>query len=90
MVHEALVQLWGNYNQKAFNEMTKMLEVINKAMAETYNTSTGIGIDNIRGIMAEETWYTGREAVEAGFCTAIREGFETSISMSAKERCSHR
>lgn len=85
MVHEALVQLWGNYNQKAFNEMTKMLEVINKAMAETYNTSTGIGIDTIRGIMAEETWYTGREAVEAGFCTAIREGFETSISMSAKK-----
>lgn len=85
MVHDALAFLYGNYNKSNLAEVDKMLETIGKAMAEIYDSATGIGIDNIRSIMAEETWYTGREAVEVGFCTAIREGFETSISMSAKK-----
>ena len=84
MIHEALLTLIGNYNHKALVEVNKRLEAANKAAAETYDAATGLGIEKIRSIMAKETWYTGREAVENGFCTKIREGSETSMSMSAE------
>lgn len=83
MVHEALLTLIGNYNHKALLEVNKRLEAANKAAAETYDAATHLGIDKIRNIMAKETWYTGREAVENGFCTGIREGCETSMCMSS-------
>lgn len=83
MVHEALLTLVGNYNHKALLEVNKRLEAANKAAAETYDSATHLGVDKIRNIMAKETWYTGREAVENGFCTGIREGCETSMCMSS-------
>lgn len=83
MVHEALLTLIGNYNHKALLEVNKRLEAANKAAAETYDAATHLGIDKIRNIMAKETWYTGREAVENGFCTGIREGCETNMCMSS-------
>lgn len=85
MVHEALLTLIGNYNHKALLEVNKRLEAANKAAAETYDAATGLGTEKIRGIMAKETWYTGREAVENGFCTGIREGCETSMCMSSEK-----
>ena len=85
MVHEALLTLVGNYNHKALLEVNKRLEAANKAAAETYDAATGLGTEKIRQIMAKETWYTGREAVENGFCTSIREGCETSMCMSSEK-----
>ncbi|MCX4322307.1 MAG: Clp protease ClpP [Lachnospiraceae bacterium] len=83
MVHEALLTLIGNYNHKALLEVNKRLEAANKAAAEIYDGATHLGTDKIRNIMARETWYTGREAVENGFCTSIRAGCETSMCMSS-------
>ena len=85
MIHEALLTLIGNYNHKSLVEVNKRLEAANKAAAETYDAATGLGIEKIRNLMAKETWYTGREAVENGFCTKIREGSEASMSMSAEK-----
>ena len=83
MVHEALLTLIGNYNHKALLEVNKRLEAANKAAAEIYDGATHLGTDKIRNIMARETWYTGREAVENGFCTSLRAGCETSMCMSS-------
>lgn len=82
MVHEALLQLVGNYNHKALMEINKRLEAANKAAAEAYDSATHLGVEKIRSIMAKETWYTGREAVDNGFCTVLRD-LETNMCMSS-------
>lgn len=81
MIHEASTLLRGNYNHKALMEAEKRLEAANKAAAEIYETATHMGTKKIREIMAEEEWYTGKEAVEAGFCDAVRDELETNLCM---------
>jgi ATP-dependent protease ClpP protease subunit len=82
MIHEASTYVRGSYyNHKALSEVENCLEAVNKAVSEIYNMATGLEIKEIREIMANETWYTGEEAVKTGFCTAVREELETSMCM---------
>lgn len=83
MVHEALMQLIGNFNHKALQEVNKRLEAANKAAAETYDSKTKLGVDTIRAAMAKETWMTGREAVDKGFVDELIEDNEPVMVMSA-------
>jgi ATP-dependent protease ClpP protease subunit len=85
MIHEALLTLMGNYNNKALLEVNKRLEAANKVAAEAYDSATHLGVGKIRSLMAKETWYTGREAVENGFCNVLREDAETNMCMSSEK-----
>lgn len=55
-------------------EMRKMADVLDKiggTMAETYADKTGMDEDAVRNLMAEETWYTASEALDAGFVDTV-------------------
>lgn len=65
MIHDPATMAWGGVGdlQKAI----AMLESTKSALVETYATRTTKSKDEIAALMTEETWFTGEEAVAAGF-----------------------
>lgn len=54
------------------NDHRKSADVLDKhrdSLAEIYVAASGKSVDDVNDIMAEETWYTAQEAVDAGFAT---------------------
>lgn len=71
MIHDPLVGLRGYYNASELNKMSNELETIKQSIVNCYMTVTEMSEEEIKNLMAEEKWFTGEEAVEAGFCTAV-------------------
>lgn len=69
MVHNA----WtiGVGNRHDFADVAATLTKIDDALARTYAARTTTGIRAIKQMMDDETWLTAKEAVEAGFATAV-------------------
>lgn len=85
MIHDALVFLYGYYNKTGLVELNKMLDSVALSAAETYSNKTKIPVEDLLTMMREETWMTGREAVEKGFADKLifEENEEISMQMSA-------
>lgn len=80
MVHKAWTWLAGNED-----DLLKMAELLRKTdgqLAETYADTTGVALEQIADWMRAETWFTGREAVEQGFATALAEDAQASAKAS--------
>jgi ATP-dependent protease ClpP protease subunit len=87
MIHDALVFLYGYYNKAGLLELIKMLDSVALSAAETYSNKTKIPVEELLTMMREETWMTGREAVEKGFADElIFENEEISMQMSADRK----
>jgi hypothetical protein len=59
--------------------MRKTAEVLEKygqRMIPDYAKKSGKSEDEIRSIMAEETWYAGQEIVDAGFADEVTESMD--------------
>lgn len=70
MIHNSWTIAAGNADD--FEEQAKVLGKIDGALALTYATQKGTpGIRTIKQMMADETWFSGKEAVENGFATEI-------------------
>lgn len=54
-------------------DMPEAERVMNEAMIETYAAATGKSRDELLAAMAQDTWMTGREAVEAGWADTLIE-----------------
>ncbi len=54
----------------------ELLERMEGNFAELYAARTGRPVETIRSEMAEETWFIGAEAVEAGFANEVIDGQE--------------
>lgn len=69
MVHNAWGMTVGNKEDhaSAIDILTKMDDVL----ARTYATKTKVGIRTVKDWMKNETWFTGKEAKEAGLATEI-------------------
>lgn len=69
MVHNA----WtiGVGNRHDFADVATVLGKIDDALARTYAARTTTGIRSIKQMMDDETWLTAKEAVDAGFATAV-------------------
>jgi hypothetical protein len=69
MVHNA----WtiGVGNRHDFADVASVLGKIDDALARTYAARTTTGIRTIKQMMDDETWLTAKEAVDAGFATAV-------------------
>lgn len=71
MIHDP----WGIALGNA-DDMRRMAELLDKSagtLADTYAARTGKDVDDIRALMADETWMTAAEALEAGFIDEIVE-----------------
>lgn len=71
MIHRS----WGLTigNSVDHRESVELLERIDRSMAETYARRTGGDVGEILSLMDSTTWFTGEEAVEAGFADATIE-----------------
>ncbi len=83
MIHGVSVYLWDSLNIQDMKQLMKGMDASERAVAEIYNAKTGIEVDTLRSMMTEETWFTGREAMEKGFANRVlEEGNNPDMSMS--------
>jgi ATP-dependent Clp endopeptidase proteolytic subunit ClpP len=70
-------------------DMRKMaddLEHVRDQMLEIYTEETGVDRDQVMEWMAAETWFTGEEALEAGFVTDLSKAAVQAIGQDALNR----
>lgn len=69
MIHEGHAMCIGNSS-----DMTKLADLLDKTsenLASIYADRTGKPVDHWRGLMRDETWYVGEEAVKAGLADEV-------------------
>ena len=85
MVHDPSMGLLGYFNEADLVKLTEEIKVIKQSIVNGYALKTGKPADEIASIMAAETWYDGKQAVEAGFCDKLMfEDAETTVENGAK------
>jgi ATP-dependent protease ClpP protease subunit len=76
MIHNAWAGTVGN--SKDMRKMADILDKIDVTMAGTYSKRSGTSKSKVVEMMAEETWFSGQEAVDAGFADEITQSTEAA------------
>lgn len=85
MIHDPAAGILGYYKAEELKKIADELETIKQSIVNCYMTVTDKPEGEIKSLMADETWLTGEEAVEAGFCTAVMfTEVETEVEDSEK------
>ena len=86
MIHGVSAGLWDYYTKDDMEKMLDSMEAAEKAMAEIYRAKTGKELDELRGLIRNETWYIGQEIVDQGFAEIIlsEKTVETELSADHK------
>lgn len=85
MVHDPAMGLLGYFKETDLVKLTDELKVIKQSIVNGYALKTGKPADEIAAIMAAETWFDGKQAVDAGFCDKLMfEEADTTIENTAK------
>ena len=71
MIHDPAMTVWDTFRAEDFEKMAQELKVIKQSIINAYSVKTGKTADEISGFMSDETWWTGDEAVENGFCDEV-------------------
>lgn len=71
MIHKAWTIAYGNADE--FVSVAALLEKIDGTLADTYAKKTGESRVDMLALMADETWFTGAEAVSIGLADALDE-----------------
>ena len=74
MIHNPATLAYGN--SADFRKVADMLDKYLDRMIGDYTSKTGIEDAELRKLLDEETWYTGQEALEAGFATELEDDTE--------------
>lgn len=74
MIHDPVLYLCGGYKEKDLDNMKSELQVIKDSIINNYAARTNKAKEEIGQLMSAETWYTGEEAVENGFCDRLMFG----------------
>jgi len=69
MIHNA--QMIARGGAEDFDAAAVFLRTINRTILDTYTARTGAKAEQIKKWMDAETWFTGDEALDAGFVTDI-------------------
>lgn len=82
MIHNASTCSGGNKND--LNKDAKILDTIDKSIANAYKIKTGLNQKELLRLMDKETWLTAQEAKEKGFIDEIMfsEGIDFSNSIT--------
>ncbi|WP_226649338.1 ClpP-like prohead protease/major capsid protein fusion protein [Microbulbifer variabilis] len=81
MVHNPSAGVRGD--ERALEKTKSLLAKVKTTMKSLYSSRTGMSDEEISQVMDDETWYTGAEAVEAGFATDTTAAIEMAASFSA-------
>lgn len=71
MIHDPAMTVYDTYKAADFEKMAQELKVIKQSIVNTYAGRTKMKDEDIAAMMQEETWWTGDQAVEKGFCDSI-------------------
>jgi len=71
MIHDPAMTVWDTFRAEDFEKMAQELNVIKQSIINAYSVKTGKTADEISVFMSDETWWTGDEAVENGFCDEL-------------------
>lgn len=77
MAHNPSITLWGSYTSEDLLKLADVTDQVKKSIATAYMERLDKTEEEINQIMDVESWYVGREAVDAGFCDEVIEtGFQ--------------
>ena len=75
MIHDpAVVVFLAMLDIDTLGRLHDQLKAIKNGIVATYASKTGLSVERIARMMADETWMSAREAVALGFATEIIEG----------------
>lgn len=77
---------WGIQGGDADNmrRYADLLDKVEDTLVSAYTTKTGLTADNIKTMLAAETWLTGAEAVEQGFADQLAQPLQMAASLTSK------
>lgn len=81
MIHDAWAYTAGN--AKDLRSLADRLDATSGAIADVYVARTGKPLDQVKAWMADETWFYGQEAVDAGFATSVVENMKIAARYNA-------
>ncbi len=85
MIHDPSMVVFGSFQAGDFEKMAGELKVVKQSIVNAYWMKTKKDIGDIAGLMEEETWLTGDEAVEEGFCDELMfEEAQTAVEDDSK------
>ncbi|WFR55365.1 Clp protease ClpP [Anaerocolumna sp. AGMB13025] len=67
MYHNNSVGLYGYYNSDELEKFAEMNRTVKQSIIESYKTKYDKTEEELTTLMDEETWMTGKEAVESGY-----------------------
>lgn len=79
MVHGASTIAAGD--ARRLKSRLQLLEAIDSQAAETYARRTGKPVEEMRALMAAETWMTAQQAVDAGFADRVVAGESVQMAV---------
>ena len=89
MIHKAWSFFFGFVNADDIAKYKASMDAVDKQQAEIYHAKTGKDVAELLTMMGDETYLTGREAVEQGFADELIEDDATeppTMSVSADRR----
>ena len=78
MIHNAWSVMWGEASD--FEQEAAFLRKIGSVLADIYVSKTGLPEDQIRQMMDDTTWLTGKEALEMGFVDELTDAIDIAAS----------
>jgi ATP-dependent protease ClpP protease subunit len=76
---------WGMQGGDA-DDMRRYAELLDKVesnLISAYTKKTGLSDDEVRGLLATESWFTGPEAVERGFADQLAEPLKAAAALQS-------
>lgn len=83
MIHEPEANTRGNAT--LFRKMADNLDVIEEGILNVYEEHSALTRDEIKQMMADETWMTGEQAFEYGFADVVGEEVQIAASVAQSE-----
>jgi ATP-dependent Clp protease protease subunit len=71
MIHDPMAGLMGYYNKAELEKVINVMEQIKVSIMESYKAKTSLSDEELYTLMENETWLTGKEAVEKGFADEL-------------------
>jgi ATP-dependent Clp protease, protease subunit len=76
MIHRASGGVWGDADE--MRKEADLLDKVDGQITEVYSRRSGKPVADVAELLADETWFTGPEAVEAGFADEVTEQLATA------------
>lgn len=87
MIHNARGGMWGEADD--LRKYADLIETVNGTIRDIYVARTKNETKKVKDWMDAETWFTGKEAVDAGFANRVVENLKVAASVSKPDQYRH-